>query len=119
EVAAGDAMVERRGDLDDLVVLDVQLEAAADAAVRADRLGDRLRGLVPAALRAEVVLALEHQRPGRADRDAVATVDTGRVRQRGRELRGDAGIEATPGNGDRERVLPVAAAPLHALVAED
>src|SRR5207245_7906688 len=110
EVAAGDAMVERRGDLDDLVVLDVQLEAAADAAVRADRLGDSLRGLVPAALLAEVVLALEHQRPGRADRDAVATVDTGRVRQRGRGRRAHAGIAATRGDGDRDRGLPVPAA---------
>ena len=39
EVAVGDDVVERRGDLDDLVVLDVERQRAADAAVRADRVG--------------------------------------------------------------------------------
>ena len=40
---------ERRGDLHDRVVLHVQLELAADAAVGADRLGDGLLRLVPGA----------------------------------------------------------------------
>ncbi len=119
EVAARDRVVERRGDLDDLVVLLVQLEVAPDAAVRADggRLG--LLALVPAAVLAAVVLALEHQRAGRADGDAVAAVDARGVGERVGELGGDAGVEPAPGDGDGERVLPVGAAALDALVTED
>ena len=62
---------------------------------------------------------LEHQRAGRADADAVAAVDAGGIGQRHVPLRGDPGIEAAPGDGDRERVLGVLAARLDALVAED
>src|SRR6478735_3769880 len=119
QVAVRDRMVERRRHLDDIVVLHVQLEAASDAAVRADRLGDRLGGLVPRARLAQVVLALEHERARGADGDAVAAVDACRVGQRRCELGGDAGVEPAAGDGDRERVLPVGAAALHALVAED
>src|SRR5690349_9681129 len=74
EVAAGHGVVERGGDLDDLVVLLVQHEVAADAAVGADRAGLGLALLVPGAGLAAVELALEDQRAGRADRDAVAAV---------------------------------------------
>src|SRR6185503_10699664 len=119
QVAVRDPVVERRGHLHDRVVLNVQLQAAPDAAVGADRLGHRLGGLVPAAGLAQVVLALEHERAGRADGDAVAAVDAGGVRQRGCELRRDAGVEAAPGDGDCEGVLPVGPAALDALVAED
>ena len=119
EVAVGHRRVERRADLHDRVVLDVELERAADAAVRADRLGHGLGALVPRAGRAHVVLGLEHQRAGRADADAVAAVDAGRVGQRDRLLGRDPGVEAAPGDGDRERVLGVLAAGLDALVAED
>ena len=104
---------------DDLVVLHVQLERAADAAVRADRVGDGLVRLVPGAGLAHVVLALEHQRAGRADADAVAAVDAGRVGERRGELGRDARVEAAPGHRDREGVLRVGAAGLDALVAED
>src|SRR4051794_24143985 len=79
EVAAGDRVVQRRRDLDDLVVLLVQLEVAAHPAVRADGGRRRLLALVPAAVLAAVVLALEHQRAGRADGDAVAAVHAGGV----------------------------------------
>ena len=68
---------------------------------------------------AHVVLALEHERAGRAHGDAVAAVDARGVRERRGELGGDAGVEPAPGDGDRERVLPVGAAALDALVAED
>src|SRR4029079_19172932 len=62
---------------------------------------------------------LEHQRARRADADAVAAVDAGAVRQGNGALGRDPGVEAAPGDGDRERVLGVLAARLDALVAED
>src|SRR5206468_8398876 len=102
----------------DAVVLDVERERAAHAAVGADRVGRALLGLVPRARRAHVVLALEHEGAGRADADAVAAVDAGRVGQRHVGLGGDARVETAAGHGDRERVLGVDAARLHALVAE-
>src|SRR5581483_11688734 len=119
QVAARDVVIERRGDLHDLVVLNVQLHVTADAAVRADRLHHALPGLVPVALPPQVVLALEHQRAGRADPDAVAAVHARRLRERHGELRGDARVEPAAGDGDRERVLSLDPAGLDALVAED
>ena len=65
------------------------------------------------------MLGAEHQRAGRADRDAVAAVDAGRVGQRVGVLGGDAGVEPAAGDGDRERVLVLLAAGVDALVAED
>src|SRR5215213_9535755 len=62
EVAVRDRVVERRRDLDDRVVLLVQHEVAAHAAVRADRLRLRLALGLPPALVAHVELALEAQR---------------------------------------------------------
>src|SRR5216683_3160192 len=47
EIAAGDVVVVRRADLDDVAVLDVQGEVAADAAVRADRVDLLLGFLLP------------------------------------------------------------------------
>src|SRR5215813_11305726 len=119
QVTVADVMVERRGHLHDPVVLHVQFEVAADAAVGADGGGDRLPGLVPGAVLPHVVLALEHQRAGRAHPDAVAAVDAGRVGQADVELGGDAGVEPPAGHRDREGVLGVLAAGLDALVAED
>src|SRR5215212_128682 len=112
EVSVGHRRVERRRHLDDLVVLDVQLEGAADTAVRADRLGHRLGALVPGPRGAHVVLALEHQCAGRADADAVSAVDTGAVGKRDGALGRDPGVEAATGHRDRERVLGVLAAGL-------
>src|SRR6185369_8360822 len=60
-----------------------------------------------------------HQRARRAGGDAVAAVHARRVGQRVGELGRDTGVEAAPGDGDRERVLPVGAAALDALVTED
>ena len=78
-----------------------------------------LAGLVPRAGFAQVVLGAEHQRAGRAHGDAVAAVHAGGLGQRVGVLGGDAGVEAAPGHGDRERVLVLLAARLDALVAED
>ena len=96
-----------------------RLDRAADAAVRADRLGHGLGGLVPGARLAHVVLGLEHQRAGRADADAVAAVDARRFGQRDGLLGRDPRVEAAPGDGDREGVLGLLAAGVDALVAED
>src|SRR5919204_2930934 len=50
EEAARDGMVARRGDLDDAVVLHVQPQLAADAAVRTDGVDLLLLGRIPAPL---------------------------------------------------------------------
>ena len=68
---------------------------------------------------AQVVLGREHERAGRAHGDAVAAVDAGGVGQRVGVLGRDAGVEAAPGDRDRERVLVLLAAGVDALVAED
>src|SRR5439155_14363652 len=68
---------------------------------------------------AHVVLALEHQCPGRAHADAVAAVHARRLRQRRIELGRDVGVEAATCDADREGVLRIDAARLHALVAKD
>src|SRR5579859_2249371 len=119
EVAGRDARVERRSHLDDRVVLHVQLQHAADAAVRAHGLGHRLPPLVPRPRAPHVVLALEHQGARRAHADAVPAVDTGRIRERRLELGRDVSVEAAARYAQRKRVLCVDAASLHALVAED
>src|SRR5690242_8597096 len=119
QVAAADVMVQGGGHLHDPVVLYVQVEVAAHAAVGADRGGDRLPRLVPGTGLPHVVLAGEHQRAGGAYPDAVAAVDAGRVGQADVELGGDAGVEPPARHRDGERVLGVLAAGLHALVAQD
>jgi hypothetical protein len=47
EMAVRDVVVERRCDTNDVVLLDVELQRAADTAVGADRVGDGLLRLVP------------------------------------------------------------------------
>jgi hypothetical protein len=85
----------------------VQLEHAADAAVRAYRLGYLLPVLVSCAGLSHVVLALEHERSGRTHPDAVPAVNACRLGELHRELGGDVRIEASPGDADGERVLRV------------
>src|SRR4051794_40294674 len=97
----------------------MEVQGATDAAVRADRLGRRLGGLIPGPGLAHLELRAEHQRTRRTDPDAVAAVDAGALGQRNGVLRGDPGIEPATGDGDREGVLGVLAARLDALVAED
>src|SRR5689334_4232673 len=79
EVAVGDVVIQGRGDFHDLFVLHVDGQGAAHAAIGTDGVGRGLAGLVPGAGLAHVVLALEHQRAGGTDADAVAAVDAGRV----------------------------------------
>src|SRR5438093_4846075 len=119
EVSAGYELIERRRDLDDRVVLGVHGQGAADAAVGADRVGERLAGLVPGPRAAHGELGLERERARRADPDAVAAVDAGRVGERHGVLGRDARVEAAPGDGDGEGVLRVAAAGLDAVLAAD
>src|SRR5438093_12000102 len=69
EIAPRDVVFVRRGDLHDLVVLDMQRERAADAAIGADRVDLTLGGLVPLTRAAAVVLRLEHQCAGGTDGD--------------------------------------------------
>src|SRR5207244_8091903 len=98
---------------------DAPAEHAAGAAVRTPGLRAALPCFVPRAGGAHVVLALEHQRAGGAHADAVAAVHARRIRQADVELGRDVRIESTTGDADRECVLGVDAARLHALVAED
>src|SRR2546425_10002379 len=72
QMPARDVVVRGRGDLHDRVVLDVQLQLAADPAVRTDRVRDGLSFLVPRAGGAHIVFAREHQRARRTDADTVA-----------------------------------------------
>ncbi len=119
EVAVGDRVVLGARHLDDAVVLHVQLEVAADAAVPAHRRRDRLRVLVPGAVVAHLELGRRRERARWAHRDAVAAVDAGGVGEHGVPLGGDVGVEAATGDGDGERVLPLLAARVDALVTED
>ena len=84
-----------------------------------DRCGLVLFGFVPRAGLAHVVLGLEHQRAGGADLDAVAAVDARRLLQGNVEFGADMGIESATCHGDGERVLPLLATGIDALVAED
>src|SRR6186997_2213636 len=97
----------------------MQVELAADPAVRTDRAGDGLFRFVPRAGFAHLVFGGEHQRAGGTDPDAVPAVDARALVEAHRILRRDAGVEPAPGHRDRERVLRVDAAGLHALVTED
>src|SRR5690349_357531 len=65
EISRGDRVVERRRGLHDLAVLDVQRERAADAAIRADRVGPGLPRFVPRSCRTQIELAARHQRARR------------------------------------------------------
>src|SRR5678815_2141553 len=80
QIAVGRRVLERRGDLDDLVVLHVECQGATHAAIAADRVGPGLLGFSPVADLAQVELAFRRQRARRADRDAVAAVDARRSR---------------------------------------
>src|SRR5262245_7268375 len=104
QVAGRDGVVRWRRDLDDLVVLYVQSERAADTAIRADGVRAVLAGFVPGAVAAHVVLGLEHQRSRGAHRDAVAAIHAGRVRQCDVVFRADVGGESSTGDSDGKGV---------------
>src|SRR4051794_38023223 len=63
EVPARDVVVVGARDLDDRVVLHVELQVAADAAVRAHRRRHDLVVLAPVVVLPQLVLRAEHQRP--------------------------------------------------------
>ena len=63
EVPARDVMVVGRGDLHDLIVLDMQREVAANTTVRTDRVGLGLARVVPGGSLAQFVLGAKHERP--------------------------------------------------------
>src|SRR4029077_19486583 len=106
-------------DLHDRIVLHVQVEIAAHAAIRADGLRDRLLFGLPLSRLAQLVLAAEHERAGRADGDAVAAIHARRLGQFHDELGRDARVESAPRDRDGERVLILLAAGVDALVTED
>src|SRR5262245_18879450 len=115
QMAARHVVVEGRGHAHDGVVLHAELERAADAAVGADCIGHGLLRLVPAAGLPEVMLGLEHEGARRADADAVAAVDAGRLGKGSRELSRNARVEAASGDGDGEGVLRLDTPGRHAL----
>src|SRR4029077_16196010 len=86
EVAAREVVVVGGVDAHDRIVLDVKREVAADPAVRTHGVDLGLLLFAPVTRLAQVELALRHQRTRRADRDAVAAVDAGRLGQRDVEL---------------------------------
>src|SRR5260221_3249788 len=112
-------VVVRRRHFHDRVVLYVQRQVAADAAVGADRVHLRLARLVPRSVAPHLEFAHGHQRARGTDCDAVAAVDARRLRQFDVVLGGDVRAEAAARDRDRERVLMVVAARLDALVTED
>ncbi len=112
-------MVKRRGHANDLAFLLVHGEVAAYSAIRADGVSLGLPAFVPSAGLAHVIFALEHQRAGGADADAVAAIDASRVGQGNVKFRGNVGGEAAAGHGNRKGVLRVYATGFHALVAQN
>ncbi len=112
-------MIDRRGDLDDPVVLDVEIEVATHPAERADRASDALAFFFPHLGLSQLVFRSEHQCSGWTHPDAVAAEDTGTLGQVNVELGRDPGVESPPGNGNSEGVLGIFATGFDALVAEN
>ena len=96
--------------LDNLIVLHMQRERATDTAIGTDRVRVRLRGFVPGASLAHLVLAPKHQRAGWADPNTIATIHAGRISERERELRRDARLKTTPGDRNGKGILRLDAA---------
>src|SRR5262249_27505594 len=119
QMTVRDLDIERRRDLHDAIVLNVQRERAAHPAVGTDRVGAGLSRFVPMPLLPQLVFAAEHQRTGWANTDTVAAINASGIGQRHIGFRRDPRIEASTGHCDGEGVLGVGAARLNALVAED
>ena len=119
QVAVGHRVIAWRSDFDDLVVLYVQRERAANTAVWADRVGLRLLLFLPCAGLAHVVLTRKHECSGGADLNAVAAIDARRVSEINIKFGRDANIEATACNTDSKSVLPLLATRIDTLVAHD
>ena len=97
------------------LVVDVERQRAAHAAVRADRLG-----LAQLGARADrhLVDRLVRQRPGRASSDALAARDAGRLAHRVVEVEGDARLVALAHAADDLVVAHLVAA-ADAAIAQD
>src|SRR6266404_575946 len=119
EISVRHAVVKRRSHANNLVVLGMHREIAAHAAVGADGVSLRLPQLVPRALLAHVILALEHQSAGGTHANAVATVHASRLGQRDIELGSNVRGKSAARHGDGESILRIHAAGFHALVAEN
>src|SRR5579863_1649370 len=94
-------------------------EVAAHATVRTDGIGLGLAALIPGAGLPHVIFALEHQRAGGADADAVATIDAGGIRQGNVEFGGDVSGETAASHGDGKSILRVHPTGFDTLVAEN
>ena len=119
QVAVGHRVIAWRSDFDDLVVLYVQRERAANTAVWADRVGLRLLLFLPCASLAHVVLTSKHECTGGADLNAVAAIDARRVSEINIKFGRDANIEATTRDTDSKSVLPLLATRIDTLVTHD
>jgi len=119
EIALRHGVIQRRSHTHDIAILLVNRERASHAAVGTNGVGMSLAGFVPGAGLAHIVFALEHQRSRGADADAVPTVNACGFGQGNIVFGGDVSRKAASGDGDRERILRIHAARLHALVAED
>src|SRR6266850_7124295 len=97
----------------------MESERAADTTIGADRVGLVLLRFVPRAGFAHFVFALEHERAGGADADAVSTVDTRGIRKGDVGFGGDPGIESAAGDGNGECVLRIASASFDAFITKD
>ena len=104
-------------DVEDLVVLDVDLGLAADAAIGAERI-DRLASSKSTRLPAGVEQARLHQRAGRAGLHALAAGDAGRAAHRVVEVEHDLRAVAAIGHADHVVDLHLAAG-AHAEAAMD
>src|SRR5258705_4990752 len=85
QVAERERILQRRRRLENLLVLDVETQRAADTAVRTDGVDGRLFPFVPLAGRARVELAFCHERARWTHRDAIPAIDTRRFRKLHRE----------------------------------
>ena len=119
EMAVSHVLVERRSDPDNVVLLHMQSQGAADTTVGTDGVRLFLLLFVPRSCQAHFVFAAEHQRTRGANADAVAAINTGGVGQRDFILRGNVGVETPPRYGDGECILRIFTASLNALVAEN
>ena len=119
QVAVGYRVIAWRSDFDDLVVLNVQRERAANTAVWADGVGLRLFFFFPGAGLAHVVLTRKHERSSGADLNAVAAIDTRRVGEIDIKFGRDSNIKSTARNTDCKSVLPLLTTRVNALVAHD
>src|SRR5689334_4345637 len=106
-------MVQRGSHLHDFVVLLMEFEIAAHAAVSADRRRLGLAAFVPRPGLTAVIFTLEHQRAGWANRNTVTAIHARRFWEGIGELRGNASIEPTSRHRDRKCVLPIRTAPLN------